>query len=82
MNCIACKHSRTCTRVWRKSKKECPYFEQTTNADCIRSMTDEELCKLLMAVPDIPCNLKGYPESCKQKCAECITEWLKQPEEV
>lgn len=48
MKCNNCKHNRTCTRVWRNSKKECPYFVQTTNADHIRSMTDEELAEFIV----------------------------------
>lgn len=52
-----------------------------TNADRIRAMSDEELCKLLMSIPDVPCEQNGYPEKCNHKCAECITKWLQQPAE-
>lgn len=52
-----------------------------TNADKIRAMSDEELCKLLMAIPDVPCEQNGYLEKCNLKCEECIMKWLQQPEE-
>ena len=55
--------------------------KQMTNADRIRAMSDEELCKLLMAIPDIPCEQNGYPEKCNLKCAECTMKWLRQPAE-
>lgn len=49
-----------------------------TNADRIRSMTDEELMRLLLRVrvwgrpwcDDKPCN--------KRFCSDCITKWLKE----
>lgn len=52
-----------------------------TNADRIRAMSDEELCKLLMSTPDVICEGNGYPEKCNNRCAECIAKWLQQPAE-
>lgn len=52
-----------------------------TNADRIRAMSDEELCKLIMCTPDVPCEGNGYPEKCNCKCEECIMNWLQQPAE-
>lgn len=45
-----------------------------TNADKIRSMTDEELARVMDMVcpPDTACN-DG------QQCIKCWIEWLKQP---
>lgn len=62
---------------------ECGKIErkETTNADRIRAMSDEELTKLLSA----PCPLlrrdddKGCPNP--KPCRECIAEWLKQTAE-
>ena len=47
-----------------------------TNADKIRSMTDEELARVMDMVcpPDTACN-DG------QQCIKCWIEWLKQPVE-
>lgn len=47
-----------------------------TNADKIRSMTDEELARVMDMVcpPDTACN-DG------QQCIKCWIEWLKQPAE-
>lgn len=53
-----------------------------TNADRIRSMTDEELAKLLDVWPE--CNLcQAYLETCDgpskdKNCKERLLEWLKQ----
>ena len=57
-----------------------------TNADHIRSMTDEELGRFCIALTD-----DGWPYACKNKpecdpvpkdpsdCNECFMNWLKQP---
>ena len=52
-----------------------------SNGQRIRAMSDEELCKLIMAIPDVPCGQVGYPEICTHKCEACFTDWLKQPAE-
>lgn len=48
--------------------------KKVTNADKIRSMTDEELARAMDMVcpPDTACN-DG------QQCIKCWIEWLKQP---
>ena len=84
MNCDNCKHTRTCTRVWRNSKKECPHYVQTTNADHIRSMTDEELAKFLLEIMrNSVCFGEGmfpyHPCPQGQDCEKCGLGWLKQP---
>ena len=48
-------------------QRECQYFCEKTNADCIRSMDDEELAEFLIDLADDG-NLR-------------IREWLKQPAE-
>lgn len=47
-----------------------------TNADRIRSMTDEELAEFLSY--GCPCPT----ENCRPSCVYCIGNWLKQPAEV
>ena len=62
--------------------------KQQTNADCIRSMSDEELAKYLVDI-GWDCHfctehwrLDNEPlmrgEKCDEKCAEHCLEWLKQ----
>lgn len=52
-----------------------------TNADRIRSMSDEELaaalmCQNEMGMDDIPCD-----HSDDKNCCQCLLEWLRQPAE-
>lgn len=58
------------------------YLERKmTNADRIRSMTDEELAGLLLRHP--VCDIKAkHRESCSEYgCKDCILEWMQQPTE-
>lgn len=86
MNCKTCKAD--CARRGENREKEvCPGFIPMTNADYIRSMTDEELVELLHT--QIGCGLEYLPcgKICDGKCnsftdEDCkakILEWLKQP---
>lgn len=53
-----------------------------TNADWIRSMSNEELCWFLMNDSAFPCDVRiGKPPFCdlgKSECEECIRDWLKK----
>ena len=58
---------------------DCTAKEPVTNADWIRSMTDEELQKVLE--DGWPCNI--YDGSCPDDdCRNCISRWLKAPKGV
>lgn len=48
-----------------------------TNADHIRSMTDEELAEFLMG--DICGTVSPKDFDCYGACVDCATIWLKQP---
>lgn len=72
-------------------KKACRFFQPPmTNADCIRSMSDEELAKLLYNCDDLG-YCKNLPECSdlldteegipEEKCIGCILHWLRQPAE-
>ena len=50
--CVNCKKNNSCTMCWKTSKKKCPHFVQKTNADRIRSMTDEELAEFIRSMVD------------------------------
>ena len=53
---------------------------QITNADRIRSMTDEELAKFLsdeiFTIPE--CNRLDVVTRCDEDCNKCWHDWLKQ----
>ena len=60
--------------------------QSTTNADHIRSMTDEELAKSFVKL-HTTCDICAYKNlDCEEEtlavgCVKGITEWLKQPKE-
>lgn len=63
-------------------KEECDmcnkkYFEPFTNADRIRTMTDEELAELLRDYQCNTCDFSGFCEE-TDKCEEEIFDWLKE----
>lgn len=58
-------------------ERDCEHYKVMTNADKIRSMTDEELAMSVMCpnengLADINCD---HSENCN--CYGCILEWLK-----
>ena len=70
--CIYCKKNNSCTRCWKTNAKKCPYFNHKTNADHIRSMSDEELAKYLFKTKYD----EGWPAT------RDALEWLQQPMEI
>lgn len=54
--------------------------EPLTNADRIRSMTDEELAKWLCVMNFDDCPDRAHQMKCTDKCYECWLDWLKSPE--
>ena len=80
MKCSDCPEYEVCRKYdLRKVRPRCKKSrtpEVLTNADKIRSMTDEELARVMDMVcpPDTACN-DG------QQCIKCWIEWLKQPVE-
>lgn len=54
-----------------------------SNADRIRSMTDEELAKFLADCSDCASCYLDEPNNCgtEETCAKAFLEWLKQPVE-
>ena len=66
--------------------RDCAYFREMTNADKIRSMTDEELVNFLMRLMGhAQCFAEGifpyHPCPQEQNCKQCGIDWLQQPEE-
>ena len=101
MTCEQCKYITACMaaadclgQVFDPSydgEHGCTDFALCTNADRIRSMSDEELAKHLVDI-GWDCNLcaehrrlDNEPllrgEKCDEKCAEHCLEWIQQPAE-
>ena len=78
--CVNCKRNNSCTMCWKTSKKKCPHFNQKTNADRIRAMSDEELAKFLESTHTNMAIKLGGEYIVRAK--EHIEIWLKQPAEV
>lgn len=83
---IQCKRCFFFTPEWCPKKRDsldpdlirdCQYFRTKTNADHIRSMTDEELCKLLIKICHHPCIAKSG-DCGRVECKECWLDWLKE----
>ena len=91
--CNICKYAGR--PIYKSPCSECKEFSEyeyenkKTNADTIRSMSEEELAKYLVDIGwdchlcaehkrlDNEPFLRG--EKCDEKCAEHCLEWLKQP---
>ena len=60
---------------------ECEDFQPQTNADRIRSMSDEELATFLMDNVDCKyCKMHG--PGCSVDCEKWMLDWLKKPAEA
>ena len=65
--------------------RDCAYFRERTNADKIRSMSDEELVKIHYSgsphcTADDPtqCDRRDYADGLTP-CEQCYLKWLQQP---
>lgn len=78
INCENCRrYKKSCTGGL--AKEQCEKIKlPLTNADRIRSMTDEELAKFIASgIPTDVCKDRcGGDESFQ--CSECVLDWLKQ----
>lgn len=76
--CFNCaRNPSTCT-VCHCCGEDCPEWKAKTNADYIRSMTDEELAKFLDRHEYIDFCHHG-PCLDDETCEKCMLKWLKQP---
>lgn len=58
-------------------EQDAKYTNDFTNADHIRSMTDEELAKFIL---QSPCDKVRHDDfDCYGACEGCVSIWLKQP---
>ena len=73
-----CEEFDTCIECWDEWSERNPPM---TNADRIRSMTDEELVEHF-AIKDICHLIRRYTDgwcSAHGTCDQCARDWLKQP---
>lgn len=81
-NCINLRRE-WCERVWDSTDpdlvRDCSFYREKTNADHIRSMTDEELAEWY---GEGMCGGQTV-DACRKKfhgnCSACALDWLKQP---
>ena len=78
-NCTMCTRFGDCP--WQTNPDSyCSAYEQRamTNADRIRSMTDEELAETFTCIDMFCCPIKSA--SCPEElsCKNCFMRWLKQ----
>jgi len=68
------------TQYMCKCKQPCDAIIPLTNAERIRSMTDEELAEFIpnWSYTDA-CELGDRYVDCNSECEKCVAEWLKQP---
>lgn len=86
MKCVNCVNYKDewCEKVIDSPhpdiERDCRHFVSKTNADHIRSMTDEELATYLAqaVLQQCPCPTKD----CEALCNDCILNWLKQTHET
>ena len=80
--CVNCKQNNSCTMCWKTSNKKCPHFVQKTNADRIRSMTDDELNYLFHEIYNAGIDdAVSYEWGHRTNSFEWTIAWLKQPAE-
>lgn len=61
-------------------ERDCEYYVPQTNADLIRSMTDEELAEVLFGscIEHMGVEECSHPE---EACKSCVLDWLKEESE-
>ncbi|HIS64809.1 MAG TPA: hypothetical protein IAA83_05490 [Candidatus Avoscillospira avistercoris] len=59
--------------------RDCQHFTPATNADRIRSMTDEELVQHIWNKFGCPDGKNHVTCGCLGSCKDCWLDWLKQP---
>ena len=80
--CVNCKKNNRCTMFWKTSNKKCPHFVQKTNADRIRSMTDDELNDLFHEIYNAGAeDAVAYEWGQRTNSFEWTIDWLQQPAE-
>lgn len=63
--------------LMQSTARHCMVYGRMTNADCIRSMSDEELAKKLEY--ELGCPATGDCAKMSKDCKACWLDWLQQP---
>lgn len=78
-NCFTCKNDNCIASGAKTATYQCPvYNRKETNADRIRSMSDEELAIWLDTVNRSTCSFAMNKSPCDAKKCPCWLDWLKQ----
>lgn len=77
----SCKYCKAdCAMRGEEILKECKGYIPMSNADRIRSMTDEELAELLLdGCRGSKCDAQPINEWGSVNCFQCRIKWLQQP---
>lgn len=79
----SCKYCKAdCALRGEENSKECNGYIPMTNADQIRSMSDEELAELLIdGCRGSNCDDQPQNEFGSVNCFQCMIKWLQKPAE-
>lgn len=86
---VKCKNCNRLKNHWCKAvidspdedmERDCRHFDQKTNGDWIRSMSDKELAEFL-GHSNLCVRIQHGSTWCEEhgSCDGCLEEWLKQP---
>lgn len=87
--CFTCKKDSDKCKVWHHCRSDFPEHESRikTNADCIRSMSDEELAEFInFGSPDCSGHCADFKPGCSFSCNhnhgnDVILKWLQSEAE-
>lgn len=80
MKCINCNSYFNFEELYKHRIEEAFKTKTMTNADRIRSMSDEELAEFL-CLPQKVCPVDNCEECLEDSCQKCIYEWLRKEAE-
>ena len=82
INCKICETDCCWFAGEDRTVEECPDRTPATNADHIRSMTDEELAEWFLKIAACPCDaMNGGCALNDDTCRQAWLEWLKEEAE-
>ena len=85
---VVCKKCKNLVNDWCEKvidspdpdmQRDCQYFCEKTNAERIRSMSDEELAEIIACPKWLFDRMDCFNDN--RDCNHCALEWLKQPAE-
>ena len=85
---VVCKNCNNLVNDWCEKvidspdpdmQRDCQHFREKTNADRIRSMSDEELAEVIACPKGLFDRMDCFDDN--RDCKHCALEWLQQPAE-